>query len=547
MKKYLHLVIVLPLLMVCAGKQSGEGIVKIGRTVISKPQMEAFNKITGMYPVDPGSFFPGVRSRITHMVETEVLYRQKEVSRIRDSLEKTADWEWKQRYFPAQMYLMDYLANNLGIPDNEISAYYEANKDSLFKVTVKGDSTKPDSSYYRSLEDAKRTIVTTLFAQKNKPDSAFLARFDSLPAQEEIDKQWVGSIRQKLPDFFMKRLYKELTGSPYPDSLEKIFGDGKFITQRDLDVIISWVPESRRGLYATDEHKRELVEWLVKWKVFSAIAEKAGRNNTPEVKMAMQWAKKLNAVYCYVTTVLEPSLENSIAIDSAMLLYSLYDDNGYKEADYGSNSFGSKVRTTTRDMKTMKLDSLLISRRNKIGVTFLQNDWKDNKGDDPAELITTADALRDSGKANEARDVYLKLTNDFEFTDQGKTAFIELAKLQTEQQLYSQAIGNYRKYLLLSNDKSKRCNTFFMIGFIYDEYLDHPLHAEYNYKWVLENTPECELADDAEFMMLHLDEPMSSVEELRDEAMRQGRKIEPLDEGTTSTDTMQTSMAGSGN
>ena len=240
MKKYLHLVIVLPLLMVCSRKDSGEGIVKIGKTVISNAQMEAFNKITGMYPVDPGKYFPGLRSRITHLVETEVLYRRSDVSRdqveqrnlirrIRDSLEKTADWEWKQRYFPAQMYLLDFLSANLGIPDEQISAYYEANKDSLFKVTVKGDSTKPDSTYYRELADAKSEIVTTLFALNNKPDSAFLARFDSLPEQKELDQQWVGYVRQKLPNYFMTRLYREHTGSPYPDSLNEVFGEGKFI------------------------------------------------------------------------------------------------------------------------------------------------------------------------------------------------------------------------------------------------------------------------------------------------------------------------------
>ena len=542
MKKYLQFVIVLPLLMVCAHKGTDERIVKIGSTVITKPQMEAFNKIAGMYPVDPGQYFPAFRSRITHLVETEVLYRQKEISRVRDSLEKTADWEWKQRYYPAQMFLLDYLSSNLNIPDEQISAYYEANKDSLFKVTVKGDSTKPDSSYYMPLADAKRDIVTTLFAQANKPDSAFLARFDSLPEQKELDRQWVGYVRQQLPAFFMKKLYAEQVGNPYPDSLDEIFGEGKFITRRDLDVIISWIPESRRGLYATDDHKRELVEWLVKWKVFSAISEKSGRNRTPEFKMAMDWARKLNTVYAYVNNVVEPSIEKSVALDSAMLLYALYDDNGYVPTDYTSQSFTNKIASTTRDMINMKLDSLFISLRKKYNVTFLQNDWKDNKDTDPAELLKKADALRDSGKTNEARDNYLTLTSDFEFTDEGKNAFVELAKLQTEQQLYSQAIGNYRKYLVLSGDESKRCNTFFMIGFIYDEYLDHPLHAEYNYKWVLQHAPDCELADDAEFMMLHLDEPMSSVEELRDEALRQGRDIEPVDEENAATDAVETSM-----
>ena len=70
-----------------------------------------------------------------------------------------------------------------------------------------------------------------------------------------------------------------------------------------------------------------------------------------------------------------------------------------------------------------------------------------------------------------------------------------------------------------------------MISFPY-EYLDKPGLAEINYKYVLKNLPGCELTDDAEFMMLHLGEPMSSIEELQSEALRQGRKIEPADSAT---------------
>ena len=50
--------------------------------------------------------------------------------------------------------------------------------------------------------------------------------------------------------------------------------------------------------------------------------------------------------------------------------------------------------------------------------------------------------------------------------------------------------------------------------------------AEVNYKWVLKNAPDCELTDDAEFMMLHLGEQMASVDELQAEVKRQGKKVE---------------------
>ena len=541
MKKFTLILVVLSLAMVCTKKTTEDDIVRIGRKTISKAQYNAFERAVRMYPTNTGAYFPAYRSTISHCIETEVLFNQKSARAVRDSLEKTDDWQWKKKYFPAQLFFMDYLVENRCIPDEQISAYYEAHKDS-FKVVVKGDSTKKDSSYYQPLTEVKGRILDTLFLKENQPDSAFLARYDSLPEKRDLDQQWLQYIRQTMSAFFMKKLYNEMTGTPYPDSLSDIFGEGKYITQADMDVIMSWIDETKRHFYESPERKRELVEWLVKWKLFSAYAEKLGRNKLPEVRQVVEWARKLNTVYCYIATRMEPSVRSSITIDTAMMLYAFYDDNGYVPIGKESHSFENKIKNEIEDLMRLKIDSVIIGYRQKYTITFLQNDWKDTKNENPADLLAKADELRDSGKTSEAKTAYESLTKDFVLSPEGQTALVELAKLQTEQQLYTQAIGNYRKFLLLSPDGGKRCNTFFMIGFIYDEYLDKPLHAEENYKWVLKNTPDCELADDAEFMMCHLNEPMSSVEELRDEAQRQGRKIDPLDEEVLTEDTAQTSM-----
>ncbi len=528
MNKLKYLFFALPLALVCSKGSTDEGVVRIGSATVSKAGYNAFEKATSMYPTDPGIYFPAYRPKITHLVETDVIFRQKSAGKLKDSLRNGADWRWKKRYFPAQLYLFEHLSENLGIPEERIASYYEANKDS-FKVTVQIDSTK-DSSYYRPLEDVKSRIAEKLFIEGNKPDSVFLSRYDSLPEKRDLEDQWLQHVRQTLPTFFMKRLYKEETGSPYPDSLSEIFGEGKYITQDDMDVILSWIPETRRSQYSAPERKRELVEWLVRWKLFSGISEKTGRSNLPLVKNLLDWAWKLNVAYAYTTGILEPLADSMFSCDSTMLLYSYYDDNGYFPLETNSHALKRKMDEFKQEQKRLRIDSMIIEMRKKYQVTFLQNDWKDIRNQQPAALLTRADSLRDSGKTDEARDAYLTLTKEFALTQEGQTALIELAKIQTEQQLYTQAIVNYRKFLLLNPDEGKRCNTFFMIGFIYDEYLDKPLHAESNYKWVLKNTPGCELADDAEFMMLHLNEPMSSVEELRDEAIRQGRKIDPAEE-----------------
>jgi tetratricopeptide (TPR) repeat protein len=554
MKKYFCLMLLLSLMTACIKTSPKDGVVRIGKKTISQAQLDVFDKTRNLYIGDVGPYFPAKRSPLTHLVETELIYRQSGTVRLKDSLKNTADWQWKKRCVTAQLVVLEYIIENLNIPDEQIKAYYKAHKDS-FKVAVtvqapvgatKKDAAtvQKDSIYYRPLEDVKRIIVDSLFLQANKPDSAFLALFDSTYRKQDINTMWLQNARRMDGAFFMKKIYKEMTGKAYPDSLGDIFGESKYITPADLDVVISWLTKPGRGYFHA--HRRELVENLVKWKLFSAYAEKLGRDELPEVKYLLDWAWKLNVAYCYINTVLAPSVTSSTAVDTAMLMYAIYDDNGYNPVKKGSSVINDSVLSEREKQARMKIDSILVSYRKAIPVTNLRKDLTDIKSDDPSALLKKADALRDSGKTKEAKEAYTNLSAGILYSPEGQTALVELAKLLTVEQLYSEAITSYRKYLLISPDKSKRCNTFFVIGSIYDTYLNELLPAEENYKWVLKNTPDCGLAEDAEFMMLHLGEPMQSVEELRSEAVRQGRKADDTNAASAATDTVQTRIADTG-
>ena len=168
MKRSTLIIVFLPLMMICSKTATDGRIVRIGKTTITKPSFDAFEKIVRMYPIDPGIYFPAFRPTISHLIETEVIFRQKGTRAIKDSLKNTADWQWKKRYFPAQLFYKDYILENFCIPDDTIAAYYEAHKDS-FKVTVKGDSTKPDSTYFRPLTEVKRSSSTPCFLRGTNP------------------------------------------------------------------------------------------------------------------------------------------------------------------------------------------------------------------------------------------------------------------------------------------------------------------------------------------------------------------------------------------
>ena len=517
----------------CAKQDAGDNLAQIGSTKITKQHYEAFNKVVRIFPSKPSDIFPGQRSPATFMTEVEVL-SSKLPKDQKKKLVQSDDWSWKKRYYPAQFYIFDVLAPNLGFTDNELKGFYNSNKNLFVETFRPADTTKKDSTYTKPFDEVREKIITMMFCERNKPDSAFMNSAymksfpkDSLPPQSEIDDSWVNSVRKNPPLFFMKKFYKEDFGKAYPDSIDEIFGDGKVITPKDLDVILNWLPDDRRDNFTQGHGKKEMVEWLLKWKLFAERAEKSGYlKKNPHYKTGLDWALRIEYANAYVISELSTKVTPPAAPDSSNILFAYTDDLGYVNLKPDTSEINSRIRIYNQKKKTDQIDSMIYSVRKKAVIKYFQDELKDDKVIEPSKLIAKADSLRDSSKSDAAEQEYKKLVDNFGFTPEGKRATIELAKLLTERQSYYQAVGYYRNYLLHGDDKSKFCNVFFMIGFIYDEYLDKPGLAELNYKYILKNLKDCDLTDDAEFMMLHLGEPMSSIEELQAEALRQGRKID---------------------
>ncbi|MGB2805457.1 MAG: tetratricopeptide repeat protein [Candidatus Zixiibacteriota bacterium] len=84
---------------------------------------------------------------------------------------------------------------------------------------------------------------------------------------------------------------------------------------------------------------------------------------------------------------------------------------------------------------------------------------------------------------------------------------------KTEQDLYTEAqnhsedgnfesaIGTYEKILGLYPDSPRAYKAQFLIGFVYSENLKDQQKAKENYLKVIDDYPECDLADDARYMI----------------------------------------------
>jgi len=167
----------------CSNQKSSDSLVKIGSKTLTKDDFEGYKKALQYYPQKLSDYFPDNASEITRFVEIEVL--SSKASSFKSKVEGSKDWEWKQRFFPGQMYLIDYLPKTLDFSEQELKAYYDQNTEK-YRTTVKVDSTGRDSTYIQGFEEVKTQIVETMFYAKYPPDSAFLAQYPQTPDSNTV-------------------------------------------------------------------------------------------------------------------------------------------------------------------------------------------------------------------------------------------------------------------------------------------------------------------------------------------------------------------------
>lgn len=505
--------------------------------VISTDELEAYKRVKNMYPANTmGLPFPGRRSVNSVALEVEAIYK-KANSEIGSKIKNDIDWKWKSKYYIAHNFLIDVITKNWGYSTEEVKAYYENNLDK-FTQTIKKNKepenmvmTKEpesyDSSFTIPFEKAQAKAAMELFKSNAEPDSAFKVAFINKGAKGELLDAWVGSLTQKKPDFFMKKLYKEKYGKAYPDSLSEVLGVGKAVLPEDFEMILNWIPERDRKSFELPDKKRSLVEWLLKWNLFEEEAKKQGYDKTDEIKAISKFAWKYEVVYSYLNNDVYESCLAEVDVDASLLPYQNWDRTGVPGVDLTDKALENLTNSTKKTRAMIMLDKKIYELRTIAKAKYLQDQYTDGKNNTPEKIKAEIDSLLDAGKSmKDVKKKYKTLSDEFAFTDIGQDALVELAKIKTEEGNFKGAIKDYRTYLTLSDKKDKQCSVFFMIGYIYGENLAKYKLAEANYKWILKNSPDCELADDAEFMMLHLGEPMIEVEELQAESKRQGKSIE---------------------
>jgi len=532
-------------LLVCQSANVKEPIVKVGKTTLGNESLDSFAKAAGVYPAPMPHYFPAQRPTQTFMAECEAIYRSAgaKSAGISKRVASSRDWAWKQRYYAA-LFFFDLLLENLGFTDKQLQDYYKKSAEEFRNTVTTADG--QDSSYIPPFDSIKTRVADRCFYNAHKPDSAFIAKLSDQDSAAVMN-HWIYTVRSNPPDFFMRLFFKERTGSEYADSLEQLY-DNKILTAADMDVVASWLPESRKNM-----REKDRAEWLFKWLSFSERAEKLGLTATPQFKDMLHWVQRMDFAFEYLRSEVLPKLEPAgapTALDSALAELIVYDNIG-QTGTIMPQWVASELSDLAKTRISVAVDSAIYAIRKSVKIQYLQNDRRDDKSADPAALMATADSLHEAASdpdmdiyeadklLESAERLYQTLSTDFAFTDIGRKALGELAKTLVDKynlnpkqgkHLITMAINAYRKSQKLDANPENLCNSYFLTGLAYDEYLKNNSLAEANYKWVLRHAPTCALASDAEFMIQHLGEPMTSIEEIQGQSMRQGRDVD-FDEG----------------
>jgi hypothetical protein len=547
--KFIAALLCVSAFLVCQSAKVKESIVKVGNTTLDGEALVSVTEALKVYPAPLPYYFPAQRQPQTIMAECEAIYRRagsKKAAEISKKVAASRDWAWKQRYIAAQAYF-EFLQENLGIPDKQLIEYYKKHAEE-FKVTTRVASGQ-DSSYVPPFDSVKTRVADRCFYDTHKPDAAFIERVGDVDSAT-VMTYWIYTVRTNPQDFFMRLIFKERTGTEYADSLEQLY-DGKTLTAEDMGVIATWLPESRKQM--SDKYR---AEWLFKWLTFSERAEKLGITATPSFKNKLHWVQRIEFALEYLRSEVLPKIEPAGAftsLDSTLAELLAYDKIGQARVANPQPLIAAALNDIMKTRLAVAVDSALYAIRKGAKVKFLSQskDRRDEKGSDPAALVAKADSLREvasdpnmdmdtaSKIMSEAEKLYNTLSTDFAFTAVGRKALGEMAKVMIDKYntdpkqgslLVTTAIKAYRKSQMLDADPDGMCNSYFLVGFAYDEHLKNYSLAEANYKWILRNAPACALASDAEFMIQHLGEPVTSIEEIQGQSLRQGREVD-FDEG----------------
>ena len=332
----------------------------------------------------------------------------------------------------------------------------------------------------------------------------------------------------------------EVTWTPPASTVVARWDRGVLFTKADVDFIQEEIPAHMRRQFPAER----VLDFMIRWKVAARAAAESGLLARPNVQTILRdnesvyWAQAwrqskdamsflqsdsvLNAAWKRASRIFpKGGVEDSalgvnrdaarLAVMPAGFLEERYEthlDNWVKDSTPAT--FDSVVGQVYREARTeldamgrTRLDSVLKARYHyrQFASAPKVREYKSLN-----EIYDSARTAYDRRDLETAEALYRRIEKEYAKGDSlFEKALFQMGQLQGEKQSYLASLEYYRKLLRLRPASAEAYKAQFMIAFTYSEYLKKEKRAVIEYRKVLSNYPNCELAKDADWMIRNIE------------------------------------------
>ncbi|MBL8027662.1 MAG: peptidyl-prolyl cis-trans isomerase [Fibrobacteres bacterium] len=201
----------------------------------------------------------------------------------------------------------------------------------------------------------------------------------------------------------------------------------------------------------------------------------------------------------------------SICIDKALLNdkqvrdYYTFNQEDFAEGDAAAPSYDAVSTTVFRTVvgkeKARRLDETMKSYRKEFGLKIYDKKLNYDIAQTENEMFEAAKKYHEERQYSQAMKLYQDIRYLYPDFASHPDICMAMAQVYIEQNQYNRAIQEYKRYMRLYKDKGDSYKAQFMIGFVYSENLKDNEKAKAAYQVVKDSYPQCDLADDADFMI----------------------------------------------
>jgi tetratricopeptide (TPR) repeat protein len=330
-----------------------------------------------------------------------------------------------------------------------------------------------------------------------------------------------------------------------PDAVLAVYDGDKKVTEADVIQLRKEIPERYQRRYT---RKALVSDYLTLWEVSYLEAEAIGLLSNIKSAAALKleteefWAQVykdsiLKDTYGLDISELKSALEKNKEyffekIDSNAVYYDGMNSDiatflsiNPKEFELEYHLFPDKYmkdslvqpfsevkyqifQNIKRNYNKRPWEQMIAKLWSKYNVQVLDPFYQKENPTDPVEVFKLAQNLHTDRKLNEALKQYKIIRSVFngpEYKSLQDSVCMAIAQVYVEQEKFPEALSEYRRLLYYYPESPNNYKAQFMIGFIYSENMKKENLAIRAFKKLLEKYPDCDLADDADWMIRNIE------------------------------------------